>query len=406
MNLKQIGILLAVVIVIGGGALILHNKQSSSWSGGDADAGKKLLGDFPFNDVTHIQIQHGTNQLNLEKKDDTWRVRERGDYAANFSQISDFLLKARDLKVIQSEDVGPSQLPRLELAPGQGSNAPVVVDFKGQGDKLIRTLLLGKKHMKAATAAAPSQFGGEEAFPDGRYVMVGTNSGSVALISDPLDTVDAQPDQWLDKDFLHITKPKTIEVTFPESTNSWKITRPSETAAWKLEDAKPGEELDSSKTSSLSNPFNSGNFSDVLPKSKTDQLGTNKPTVVKIDTFDDVDYTLNIGAKTNDDYLMTVSVVDNFPDKRPVGVNEKPADKPKIDKIYQDAVQKAKDQFNQAKPLEGWTYLAASWEVDPLLKERSQLLTEKKEAPKKSETSSAKPEETNHVESAASAGAH
>lgn len=403
MNLKQIGILLAVVIVIGGGALILHNKQSSSWSGGGAEVGKKLLGDFPFNDVAHIQIQHGTNQLNLEKKDDVWRVRERGDYPANFSQISDFLLKARDLKVIQSEEVGPSQLPRLELAPGQGSNAPVIVDFKGQGDKLIRTLLLGKKHMKAATAAAPSQFGGDEAFPDGRYVKAGTNSDSVALISDPLDNVDTQPDQWINKDFLHIAKPKTIEAVFPAATNSWKMTRASETADWKLDDAKPGEELDSTKTSSLSNPFGSASFTDVLPQSKTDLLGTNKPTVVKIGTFDDLDYTLNIGAKTNDDYLVTVSVADNFPETRPVGANEKPEDKAKIDKIYQDAVRKAKDQFNQAKALEGWTYLVASWEVDPLLKERSQLLTEKKEEPKKSETSGAKPSETNQVESAATA---
>ena len=400
MNLKQIGILLAVVIVIGGGALILHNKQGSSWSSADAEVGKKLLGDFPFNDVTHIQIQHGTNELNLEKKNDVWCVRERGDYPANFSQISDFLLKARDLKVVQSEEVGPSQLPRLELAPGQGSNAPVVVDFKGQGDKLIRTLLLGKKHMKSG--GAPSQFGGgDEAFPDGRYVKAGTNSTTVALISDPLDSIDTQPDQWIDKDFLHIAKPKTIEAIFPTATNSWKLARPSETADWKLEDAKPGETLDSSKTSSLGNPLSSASFTDVLPQSKSDQLGTNKPTVVKIGTFDDVDYTLNIGAKTNDDYLVTVSVVDNFPEKRPVGVNEKPEDKPKIDKIYQDAVQKAKDAFTQAKRLEGWTYLVAGWEIDPLLKERSQLLAEKKEEPKKSEGSSTKSGETNQVESAA-----
>jgi hypothetical protein len=399
MNLKQIGILLVIVIVVGGAGWILHNKQNAAWSSGSAEVGKKLLGDFPFNDVAEISIHQGTNALDLLKKNEIWRVGERGDYPANFSQISEFLLKARDLKVIQSEQVGPSQLPRMELAPGQGTHSPVVVEFKGQKDKPIDTLLLGKMHMKAPTAGAPSQYGGNEAYPDGRYVKVGTNSETVALISDPMEAVDTQPGSWLDKDFFHVEKPKTIEVDFPVATNSWKLTRMSEKGDWRLDDAKPGEELDSTKTSGVTSPFSSASFSDVLPRSKADQLGTNKPTVVKIETFDDFDYTIEIGAKTNDDYRMTVSVAANFPD-RPVGVNEKPEDKPKIDRIYNDAQQKLKDKLKQEQQYEGWTYLAPSWGVDPLLKERSQLLAEKKEAPKKSAEGPEKSEETNGVETA------
>src|SRR5689334_6993783 len=102
MNLKQLGILIVAVIIIGGAGLMLHNRQKSSWKGGGADVGKKLMGDnFPINDVGHISVEHGTNTLNLVKKEDLWRVRERGDYPANFSQISDLLLKLRDLKIVQ-----------------------------------------------------------------------------------------------------------------------------------------------------------------------------------------------------------------------------------------------------------------------------------------------------------------
>src|SRR6185503_2059201 len=149
MNLKQLGILIALVIVIGGAGLMLHNRQKSSWTGGGADVGKKLMGDkFPVNDVARISVQHGTNALNLVKKDDLWRVRERSDYPANFSQISDLLLKLRDLKIVQSEKVGPSQLPRLELAAGQGTNSATVVELRDGGEKVIKSLSLGKKHMK------------------------------------------------------------------------------------------------------------------------------------------------------------------------------------------------------------------------------------------------------------------
>jgi hypothetical protein len=385
MNLKQLGILIVIVVIIGGAGLVLRNHQDRSWTSSNADVGKKLLGDFPFNDVAQISIRHGTNDLDLEKKNDFWRVRERGDYPANFSQISEFLLKLRDLKIVQSDQAGPTELARMNLAPGQGSNSATVVDFTDQNNKPIRTLLVGKKHMRKS--ATPSQSEGDEGFPDGRFVKVGANSSTVALISDPLDNVDSAPEQWLAKDFIHVEKPKTIEAIFPVATNSWKLTRQSESGDWKLADAKAGEELDSSKTSGVTSPFSSASFTDVLPQSKSDQLGTNKPTVVKIETFDDFAYTFNIGAKTNDDYLMTVSVAGNYARQRPVGVNEKPEDKPKIDQIFNDSLQKLNDKLKQEQTCQGWTYLVPSWEVDPLLKDRSQLLAEKKEEPKKEEPS-------------------
>ena len=404
MNLKQLGILFTVVIVVGGAALLLHNHQNSSWSSGSPEIGKKLLGNFPFNDVAHIDIKDGTNELNLVKKNDLWRVHERSDYPANFSQISEFLLKARDLKVVQSEEVGPSQLPRMGLASGQGSNAAIVVEFKDQADKPIRTLLLGKKHMKKSTAPSQSQFGGGEdsSFPDGRYVKVGDGS-SVALISDPLDNMEPKPDEWLNKDFFHVEKAKTIEVDFPNTTNSWKLTRDSETADWKLADAKKGEELDSSKVSGVSSPFSSPNFSDVKPGTNLEESGTKKPTTVKISTFDNFDYTITLGAKTNDDFLTTVAVAAQLAKERTPGKDEKPEERARLDKEFKDAQQKLADKLKQEQDYEHWTYSVPSWVVDPVMKSRGELLAEKKEEPKATNSSTQTRTEANHVQSATAA---
>jgi hypothetical protein len=396
MNLKQLGILIVVVIVIGAAGLIIHNQQKSDWSGGGADVGKNLLGtNFPFNDVAHISIKHGTNELNLVKKDDLWRVRERGNYPANFSQISEFLLKARDLKIVQAEEVGASQLARLELAPGQGSNSAVVVQLDDQADKPIRTLLLGTKHMKKS--ATPSQFEGENGFPDGRYVAVGTNTHEVALISDPLESVDANPDQWLDKDFIRIEKPKSIEVGFPTATNSWRLTRESETGNWTLANTNAGEELDSSKITGVTSPFSSPTFTSVLPGAKLPEGETNKPTVVKIETFDDFNYTIDVGPKTNDDYLVTLSVTAKPPVEPAMGKNEKPEDKAVLDKRFKDVQQKFADKLKQEQSYQQWTYLLPSWTVEPVLKERSQLLAEKKTEPASSSGKTEKPGETTQM---------
>src|SRR6516225_1517833 len=115
MNRKQLGILLVLVVVIGGAGLVLRKKDTSSWDNANASIGKKLLGDLPVNDVMKITIKQGTNQLNLAKKDDLWRVHERNDYPANYGEISDFLLKVRDLKIVQSQKVGPTELARASL---------------------------------------------------------------------------------------------------------------------------------------------------------------------------------------------------------------------------------------------------------------------------------------------------
>ena len=123
MNRKQLVILLGLVLVVGGAALLQIKKRSASWENSSPVLGKKLLGNFPVNEVAHIAIRQDSNELNLVKKDDLWRVRERNDYPANYNDISDFLLKARDLKIVQSEKVGLSQLPRLALVTGQGTNS-------------------------------------------------------------------------------------------------------------------------------------------------------------------------------------------------------------------------------------------------------------------------------------------
>src|ERR1700682_5585729 len=132
MNRKQLVILLVLVLVVGGAGLYILKQQSASWQGVNPVIGKKLLGNFAVNNVSHIVVKQGTNELNLAKKDDLWRVRERNDYPANYSEISDFLIKARDLKVVQSDKVGPSQLSRYGLVTGTGTNAALLVEFKDQ----------------------------------------------------------------------------------------------------------------------------------------------------------------------------------------------------------------------------------------------------------------------------------
>jgi len=385
MNRKQLITLLVLVVLLGGAGLLMVKKQKSSWESTNPAIGKKILGEFPVNDVGHIVIKQGTNELNLAKKD-IWRVRERENYPANYSEISDFLIKIRDLKIIQSEKVGPSQLSRLALTAGSGTNSPMVVDFKDPNDKAIKSLWLGKKHTRKSNRPAPSPYGemGDEGYPDGRYVKVG-ESDNVILISDALQNIEPKPEQWLNKDFFKVEKARSIAVTFPNATNSWKLTRETETGDWKLADAKPTEQLDTSKASGVANPLSSPSFSDV--QTTNAPAGMDKATVATIDTFDNFTYALKVGQKTNDNYPLAITVMASLPKERTPGKDEKAEDKDKLDKEFKEKQKRLEEKLAQEKSFENWVYLVSSWTVDPLLKERSQLLVEKKEEPKKDEKS-------------------
>jgi hypothetical protein len=374
MNGKQLGLLIVLLVVLGGAGLLVQHARNNSSNTAEQGAGGKLLGDdFPVNEVMRVSIKQGTNELNLVKTD-IWRVRERSDYPASFPQITDFLVKAAGLKIIQTEQIGPSQLARLQLATGPETNSAIVLDLKDKNDKSLKTVTLGKMHTRKPPAN--SQFP-DEGFPDGRYVLLAGATQNALLVADPLSTAEPKPEQWLNKDFFKVERPRAIAVIFPAATNSWKLTRDTETGEWKLADTKPGEQLDTNKISGVTGPFASPTLNDVLPLSAA--TNWDKPTVVTVDTFDDFTYTVVVGKKTNDDFPMTVTVAANFPKERVPAKDEKPEDKAKADKAWSDRQKQLDEKLKQTKALASWAYLVPAWNVDPVLKERKDLMVEKKE---------------------------
>jgi len=372
MNRKQFIILVALVALVGAAGWMVHQRGQQSWQNAGESTGGKLLPNLPINNIAEITIQSGTNELTLAKRDNLWRVRQRGDYPADFSKISDLLMKFADLKTVQTEDVGPSELGRFDLLPpGPATNTATLLAFSDQGGKPLASVLLGKKHL--AQPAANSQFGGE-GWPDGRYIMAGAGAKSVALISDPLDAVDPNLSSWLDKDFVHIENPRAIAVEFPETTNSWKLVRASETNDWQLADARPGETLDSSKISEVTSPFSSPSFDDVAPAT----AAPHNATVLTAQTFDGFDYTIHIGPKQGDDYPAVLSVTASLPSEPAPAKNATAAEKSKLDAAFKARQKTLADKLTKEEQFDNWVYSVPTYVVDPIIKRRIELLVEVK----------------------------
>lgn len=386
MNRKQLIMIIVAGVVLGAVGLMMYNKEQGSWSQ-TARPRERLVPNFPLNDVTQITIKQAAAEVNLVKKDDQWTLKERADFAANYSDITEFLRKLWEMKGGQPVKVTKAQLERLELISA-GVNPATQVICKDKSGKVLSTLWLGKKHMRKS---AEGPMGGGE-WPDGRYVMVGDELASVCLLSEAFSNMEPKAEQWLQKDLFKVEKVKSVALVSPQATNSWKMTRETEAGEWKLADAQKDEQLDSVKASSAASAMASASLTDVVAAdAKADVTGLDQATVATIETFDGFTYTLKFGKKTSDDnnYHVGFAVAASLSKERTPGKDEKKEDKDKLDKEFSENLKKLDEKLQKEKQFEKWNYLISKWTAESLFKPRHEMLAakkdEKKEEPKAGE---------------------
>ena len=224
MNRKSFLILLGLVAILGGAGLALFWNDLSAWRKSDAKIGSKLFEKLAVNDVAQIQLTDGKGSVRLVIKDKRWTVEQRNGYGANNQDIGDLLIKLTDLKVVQTESVGESLLPRLNLVdPGKdaktdakGDNkADDKVDAKGTrlelfdaAGKSMASILLGKKVIKTEDSPLPIK----PQTPVGRYVLM-PGSPTVLVVSDALVVAEANAGRWLAKNFFKAERIRALAVS-------------------------------------------------------------------------------------------------------------------------------------------------------------------------------------------------
>ena len=373
MNRKQFLILVIALLVLGGAGLALFWQDIAAYRASGAKIGAKLLPGLKLNEVAQVHLQDAKSQVTLVKKDNAWLVRERGDYPANVQDIGDLLIKLAELKVVQSETVGESLLPRLDLAaPGQREGSGTLIEFKDAAGKPLASLILGKIILKKDPVnPLPSAQNG---VPAGRYVLVGKSNDTVIGVSDPLEGAHAVPGKWLAKDFFKADRIKTLALA-GEGAASWKITRDTEYGQWKF--AAGGGELDASAAVGATNALGGLSFTDVVVDPKPED--TEKPVTVTAETFDNLTYTVKIARKkTGDEDYVSFTVSGEPPKQRVAEKGEKPDEKARLDKEFAATLKKLEARVASEQALAKWTYVVPAKSLSPLVKERAQLVAAKK----------------------------
>ncbi len=377
MNRKQFLILLAALVVLGAAGLALVWQDISAYRASGAKIGAKLLPALKIADVAQVRLQDAKNQVTLVRKEKTWVVEERGGYPASFQEISDLMIKLVELKVTQSEQVGASLWPRVELAdPGKGEGAGTLVEFKDAAGKPLARLVLGKKVLKKDPMnPLPAA---KDGVPAGRYVRVDGAGDVVIVVSDPLEKAVADPGRWLTKEFIKLDRVRTLAVGAEGGAANWKIARDEEWGQWKF--AAGGGMLHPSAAVMAVNKLGQISFNDVATDPKAE--ATEKPLVAVAETFDNLVYTLKLAKKTKgDDYIVTFTLAGEPSKTRVPEKGEKPQDKERNDKAFAESLQRLQARIAMEKALSGWAYVIGKSELEPLLMNRSDMVVRRQEGP-------------------------
>lgn len=373
MKSKQLLLLVILAAGLGGGGLLVLNRQREDYRQGSKTLGGQVLTAFDVNAVAGLRLTQGSNAVNVLRSADNWTVKERANYPANFADVAEFVRKLADLKVANPIAVGPSRLPMLELTKETGT----LVELLDKDGKALRTVMLGKKHTRGSADDSPMGGGG---MPDGRYVQSGTGSDGVALVADALNNANPKPEEWIAKDFIKVEQPIFIQVTHPEVTNNFMLTRTNEFADWQLTDLQPGQELDKSKLFSFNTVLSGASFSDVTDQPEPAKFGLEHPVQAEIRTAAGFTYKLKLGKMEGDLYSIQVAADASLLRERTVGKEEKPEDKEKLDKEFKEKLAKQEEKLKAEKAFAPWTFTVTKWSVDALLKKRGEILAEKKAA--------------------------
>lgn len=371
MNRKQFLMMLVAVAVLGGAGLAMFWKDLSGYQESGAKIGAKVLPNLKAADATEIRLKDDKNEVTLVSKGGSWSVKERGGYPADVGEISELMAKLVEAKIVQSESVGESLYPRLNLGePGKGKTegTGTLLELKDKAGKPIANLIFGKVSLKKDPGnPLPNAVDG---VPAGRYMIAPGKIQSVVVVSDPFANVDAKAGKWLAKNFFKADRIRTL--TVGEGAAQWKITRELEYSQWKF--AAGAGQLDPSAAVGAVNALGQLAFSDVSTEAKVEG---DKLTTIIAETFDNLTYTIKVAKqKSGDDYLFNFVLSGEPPKTRVPEKDEKPDEIERRAKEYVDTLKRLEARSQFEKILGQWVYVMPAKLLEPMLKDRAQMVVQ------------------------------
>jgi hypothetical protein len=395
MNKRQVLILWVIAVALGGAvtAVKLSQKQSTD-SATQRGAGQTLFESFPATEVATVEVEGTGGSVTLAKKDGKWVVTQRDDFPANNTFVNDLIRTLGELKVTVAMEAGPSFAPRfgMDETSAIAEDRGLTATFKDAAGKEVAKVSLGK-NIENTASPSPMMMGAGNAV--GRYVRNHADESGFYAVSEMFPSVSTEANRWLADGFISPEKIKSIAVSQADKDGpAWTLTRDAEDAEFKLAGAAATEVPDTAATGPLKSLFSYARFEDVVPQDKVAgrSADAGKQTTT-IETFEGFTYTVtftpakpapappaalsaNLPPPAADNYLLTVSVTAELPKERKKEAGEKPEDAKTKDEAFATRLKSLTEKLAKEKALAGRTFEVTKSLIEPLLKERSALITQ------------------------------
>jgi hypothetical protein len=349
-----------------------------------------LVPEVAGKEIGGLRIHEGDKKVSLSLANGKWTVAERDGYPASFDKVQRAVKAISEMKIKGKQQVGKSLYAETQLLPpGEGASGETgglieLLDVKGD---VVASFIVGGSTTTTggASSSGNNMMGGPGEM---RYARVvgGKDGDTVWFVEDNFYELGADPKDWVDKSFLDVRGVASAEITRPVAAESWKAARKNADAPFTLENAAPGEELDTAKADGLSNVLSGATFTDVLPKKQATPEFMKDAVHAKFVTFDGFTYDITALAKnpggkdaSEKDYI-SIKVSADFAKERKAPAGEKPEDKKKADDEFAAKKKSLEDKLAKEKLFEGWVYEVPNYTVGITLKKRADVLRDKQPA--------------------------
>ena len=344
MKSKTLLVLFGVVALLAAVAAILLRPTGEDAS--RRPLGQKMLSDLPFEKIEKIRIVSSSETVTVEKKPDGWGIVEKSGYPADFSKISELVVKLRELKIGRRFTADEPVTDRLALHPPSAVGADpqktatqlVLLDAE---DRPLADLLIG------SARESDRGFGGH-------YVMR-TGQSTVLLVDRSFKYLSAAPSDWLRPEVVDLDSEEIESVAYRQGGEAgekgekgYRISRPAKGEAWVLDGAGKDDVVDPGKAGRVAEALSPLMAEDVVPDDKAgvDDSFSEADRFVYT-TFGGRAYTVLLGASfTRDEESFTYARLTKMPAP---GAAEEP------------------DEFA------GWIYVLPDWKAKDFTRDRANL---------------------------------
>jgi hypothetical protein len=242
---------------------------------------------------------------------------------------------------------------------------------------VLAKLLLGKKVFKGTEVAGLGSR--EQPAPSGRYVVAGSDTGTMVVVPEPFTNVEPRPQPWLAKELIRAERVKSVTSIGSDRKPRWTIVRDNDNGDWKF--AGGSGKPDLQKATDAAGAFGWMDVVDVVVDPQNTETGLSRATTLRAETFDGLTYTVRVGNKTGDNYYVAVAVAGDPPQARTPDGNETAEEKEKKDKAFAENKARLAERLARERRLDGWRYVVGKNAVEPLLRDRAQMLAENRKKP-------------------------